>query len=102
MKRNHETAQSPEELLKDLRALVAEAEKMTAGVIAVDNDMLGNFRDRFEAARERLGDFYVDAKEKITAGAKRTDEMIRTNPYQSLAVALGVGLLLGVVGARRK
>jgi ElaB/YqjD/DUF883 family membrane-anchored ribosome-binding protein len=103
MKRNHETvAQSPEALLKDLQALVAEAEKMVAGSTAEDNDLIGNIRDRFEAAQERFGDFYADAKKKITTGAKRTDEVIRANPYQSMAIALGVGLLLGVVVARRK
>ena len=59
-------------------------------------------RSRFEAAQERFGDFCVDAKKKIISGAKRTDEVIRSNPYQSLAIALGVGLLLGVVVARRK
>jgi ElaB/YqjD/DUF883 family membrane-anchored ribosome-binding protein len=103
MKRNHETvAQSPEALLKDLQALVAEAEKMVAESTAEDSDLIGNIRDRFEAAQERFGDFYADTKKKITVGAKRADEVIRSNPYQSMAVALGVGLLLGVIVARRK
>lgn len=103
MKRNHESvAQNPEALLKDLQALVAEAEKMVAGAATEDIDIMENLRNRFEAAQERFGDFYADAKKKITAGAKRTDEVIRSNPYQSLAIAVGAGLLLGVVIARRR
>lgn len=102
MKRNHDvTIQSPETLLHDLKALVAEAEKMVADSVD-DGDAIGNLRERFAAAQERLGHIYVDAKNKITTGAKRTDEAIRSNPYQSLAVALGVGVLLGVVIARRE
>ena len=35
------------------------------------------------------------------AGAKYTDETIRENPYQSMAVAAGLGLLVGVLIGRR-
>jgi len=46
-------------------------------------------------AQERLTDLYDSAKEKVTEGARRTDEAIRAHPYESLAIALGVGVLIG-------
>ncbi len=44
---------------------------------------------------------YEGAKQRVVAGAKSTDQAIRANPYQSLAIAAGVGLLVGVLLGRR-
>ena len=44
---------------------------------------------------------YDGARKRVVAGAKCTDEAIRENPYQSLAIAGGVGLLVGLLLARR-
>jgi len=41
------------------------------------------------------------AKKKVVAGAKYTDSTIRENPYRALAIAAGVGLLVGVLLGRR-
>ena len=101
-KSNETTAHNPEALLHDLRALVAEAEKLMAGSAAEDSDLFENLRDRFAAAQERCGELYEGARKTITVGAQNTDRVIRANPYQSLAVALGAGLLFGLFIARRK
>lgn len=95
--------QSPEEILNELRALVQEAEKIlgndTSG--AHSESAVAALRERLEAAQERLANFYDDARRKMTTCVRRTDDAIRANPYQSLAVALGVGLLAGVLLGRR-
>lgn len=96
-------AQNPEEILNDLRALVGEAEKMigeTAG--EKSEEMLSSLRERFAAAQERFSEIYDGARRKVVAGAKYTDQTIRENPYQSVAVALGVGMLVGVLVGRRR
>jgi ElaB/YqjD/DUF883 family membrane-anchored ribosome-binding protein len=105
MKNNDTTAQTPKELLNDLHALVAEAEKMMGESITEHTgDAVTALRSRFDTAQERLGDLYDGAKKKVVAGAKCTDAAIRANPYQSLAitagVAVGVGLLVGVLVGR--
>ncbi|HQF38317.1 MAG TPA: hypothetical protein PK322_04290 [Opitutaceae bacterium] len=97
-----QTATTPDELLRDLKSLVAEAESMIAGSASEHStEALDALQNRFKAARERLGEFYACTREKVVAGAKCTDRAIRENPYQSLAIAAGVGLLLGVVLGRR-
>ena len=96
------TAQTPQDLLADLRTLVAEAEKMMGDSLTEHSeDAITALRSRFDAAQERLSEFYLGARKKVIAGAKYTDETIRANPYQSLAIAAGVGLLLGVLLGRR-
>lgn len=94
--------QTPAEMLEELRTLVAEAEKMIneAATEGVD-EAAAALRDRFESLRRRFADVYSGAREKVVAGARYTDTAIRENPYQSLAIALGAGLLVGVLLGRR-
>jgi ElaB/YqjD/DUF883 family membrane-anchored ribosome-binding protein len=103
MKNDHEsTAQTPKELLKDLHALVAEAEKMMGESLSEHTaDAVSALRARFDSAQERFSEVYAGARKKVIAGAKCTDEAIRENPYQSMAIAAGVGLLVGVLLGRR-
>ncbi|HEX2855719.1 MAG TPA: hypothetical protein VHO24_20960 [Opitutaceae bacterium] len=96
------TAQSPKDMLEELRSLVADAEKMVGDSLTEhSDDAVSALRERYEAAQERLADVYSTAKRKVTDGAKYTDEAIRENPYQSIAIAVGVGLLAGVLLGRR-
>ena len=103
MKTNNDTApQTPKELLNELQTLVIEAEKMmSASLTEHTDDAMSALRTRFDAAQERLGVMYEGAKERVAAGAKCTDQAIRANPYQSLAIAAGVGMIMGVLLGRR-
>jgi ElaB/YqjD/DUF883 family membrane-anchored ribosome-binding protein len=96
------TAHLPKEFLQDLHNLVSEAEAMiTSAVSEHSSEALETLRARFHAAQERFSDLYTGARRKVVAGAKCTDETIRANPYQSIAIAAGVGLLIGVLVGRR-
>lgn len=102
MKSNNDTAETPRELLNDLHALVAEAEKMMGDSLSEHTgEAVGALRARFDAAHDRLGEVCSRAKQKVVAGAKCTDQAIRANPYHSLAIAAGAGLLIGVLLGRR-
>jgi len=102
MKNNKTTAQTPKDLLNDLHALVADAEKMMGDSISEHTaDAVSALRTRYDAASERMGELYEGARKRVVAGAKCTDEAIRENPYQSIAIAAGVGLLAGILLGRR-
>jgi ElaB/YqjD/DUF883 family membrane-anchored ribosome-binding protein len=92
----------PKEFLAELHALVAEAEAMMADSRSEpSSEAFGKLRARFGAAQERFADIYAGAKKRIVAGAKCTDVAIRDNLYQSLAIAFGVGVLVGALVGRR-
>jgi len=42
------------------------------------------------------------AEEKAVERAKAADRVIRDHPYQTIGLAFGLGLLIGVLAARRK
>lgn len=92
------TSQTPDALLDELRALVAEAEGLMGGEVNDHaRDKMEQLRERLADAQERLSDLYGSAKEKVSEGARKTDEAIRAHPYESLAIALGVGVLIGAL-----
>lgn len=98
----HTAAQSPQELLTELHDLVTDAEKMVADSAGEATEgVMDALRSRYEAVQERISGLYTGARKKVVAGARYTDETIRENPYQALAIAAGVGLLVGVLLGRR-
>lgn len=102
MKNTKDNTHTPKELLGELQSLVSEAQTMIGDSLSEHSaEAISNLRDRFTDAQERLTVFYNGARKKVVAGAKYTDTSIRENPYQSLAIALGAGLLVGVLLGRR-
>jgi ElaB/YqjD/DUF883 family membrane-anchored ribosome-binding protein len=101
MKNNKHTAQSPKDILDELHSLVADAEKLVGDATESSEEAVSSLRSRYEAAQERLADVYDTTKQRVIAGAKYTDVAIRENPYQSVAIAAGVGVLIGVLLGRR-
>ncbi len=98
MKNPSSPAESPEQLAESLRSLIAEAEKTLLSSVSEHADgQLSALHDRLESARDRVATMCADAKVKVVAGAKQADSTIRSHPYESLAIALGVGVLLGAV-----
>ena len=52
---------------------------------------------RVEAAKE----VWDKSKESVKETAKKTDEAIPSHPYESMGIAFGVGILVGVLIGRR-
>lgn len=107
MKTTAESAHpAPDELLAELRALIAEAEKILgpdagAEPAAAESGLEG-LRERLEAARDRLTDACDQVRRKVKTGVRHADDAIRENPYQAMAIAAGVGIVLGMLLNRRR
>jgi ElaB/YqjD/DUF883 family membrane-anchored ribosome-binding protein len=92
---------SREKVKEDLRILVRDAEELLKATA-------GDVSDKAKEARSRLMETLEKAKvtchrlqDKTVAAAKATDKLVREHPYESIGVALGVGLLIGVLVARK-
>jgi ElaB/YqjD/DUF883 family membrane-anchored ribosome-binding protein len=84
-------------LRHELDHLLTETEAVLNGSLSeTSTETMQHLRDRLEAARQRLATTYADVKDSVVQGARCTDTAIREHPYQSLALAGGAGLLLGV------
>ena len=102
MKNNQaSTAERPNEILDELHALVKKAEKIISSNLNSDPDSASSLQERIRDSRDQLNEYYSGAKDQIMTGAKSTHSAILDNPYQSLAIATGVGVLIGVLAGRR-
>ena len=86
-----------EKLVQDLMTLEHDAEEL---VKATGNDVAAKSKTELNAALERVKGSCQRVQAQAVAGARRTDRLIRENPYQSIGIAFGVGLLLGVLARR--
>jgi ElaB/YqjD/DUF883 family membrane-anchored ribosome-binding protein len=101
MKKRNGTTESPEQLVAHLRDLLNEAEQLvgdSAGEFVAEKTEA--MRERLQHAQERLQEFYNTTRDRVISGARTTDATIRSHPYESAAVALGVGILIGALVRR--
>ena len=88
-------------LVSDLKNVVRDSEELLQAVAGATGEKADELRQRLgetiEAARQTCRKLEGKTKETLDA----TDTVIRDHPYQSLGVALAVGVVLGVVIARK-
>lgn len=88
-------------LVEDLRLLSHDAEAMLQATAGQAGEKMTEIRGRLSATLDAAKATYRRVEEKAIAGAKVTDKTIREHPYESIGVAFGVGLLIGVLVGRR-
>jgi ElaB/YqjD/DUF883 family membrane-anchored ribosome-binding protein len=85
----------------DIGSLAEDARALMAATADVAGEKVGDARKRLTAALERAKEIAGNVREKAVAGAKVADQTVRENPYQAIAIGVGVGAILGYVFARR-
>jgi ElaB/YqjD/DUF883 family membrane-anchored ribosome-binding protein len=85
----------------DAGQLMEDAQALLTATAHIAEEKVVAARNRVAAAIQNGREVLDDLKDKAIAGAKATDETIREHPYQSIGVALGVGVLLGYFLGRR-
>ena len=95
------TAEANEQLVKDLKAVVHDAEELLKATAGQAGEKFADVRHRLAAALESAKASCHGLEEKALATAKATDQCIRKHPYETIGVAFGLGLLVGVLIGRR-
>jgi ElaB/YqjD/DUF883 family membrane-anchored ribosome-binding protein len=85
----------------DIGSLAEDARALMAATADVAGEKVGQARNRLAAALDRAREIAGNVRDKAVAGAKVTDQTIRENPYQAIAIGVGVGALIGYILARR-
>ncbi len=85
----------------DLGTLAEDARALMAATADVAGEKVGEARKRLAAALESGKKIFGQVKDKAVEGAKATDEAVREHPYQALAVAFGIGAIVGYLISRR-
>lgn len=94
-----------ERVMADLQTLTRDAEDLLKATAGDVSDKAKEARSRVAAALERAKVTCVHLQEQTVAtakaAAKKADTVIRDHPYESIGVAFGVGLLIGVLVTRK-
>jgi ElaB/YqjD/DUF883 family membrane-anchored ribosome-binding protein len=85
----------------DMDQLAEDARALMAATADVAGDKVGEARKRLAAALERSKQIYGQVRDKAVEGAKAADVVVRDNPYQAIAIGVGVGALVGFLVARQ-
>jgi ElaB/YqjD/DUF883 family membrane-anchored ribosome-binding protein len=90
-----------QKLLADFNAVVTEAEQLLRLVTDEGGDKANALRTKVEqnlnAAKKRLRSLEDAVMEKTKATARATDEYVHENPWQTVGIAAGLSVVLGVV-----
>jgi ElaB/YqjD/DUF883 family membrane-anchored ribosome-binding protein len=85
-------------LAEELRLLVSDAEALLRASTSADG---AEMQERAAATLRDLRARLTGLEEQVTARARDVDSYVRGNPWQAVAVAGGVALVLGLLMGRR-
>ena len=95
------TSEANKRLVGDLKTVAHDAEALMKATASQAGEKVVELRERLSGALESAKATAQRLEEKTIEAAKATDRTIREYPYQSLGIAFGVGLLIGVLVARK-
>jgi ElaB/YqjD/DUF883 family membrane-anchored ribosome-binding protein len=93
--------ESSKALNDNVNQLAEDASALLAATADVAGDKVGAARQRLAAALDNGRVLAGRVRDRAVAGAKATDQAVRTHPYQVIAIGVGVGALIGYLIARR-
>jgi len=85
----------------NLKTLAQDARALIAATADVAGDKVTEARTQLKAALDSGREMAGRVREKAVEHVKATDEVIRGNPYQTVAIALVVGAVIGYLAASR-
>jgi ElaB/YqjD/DUF883 family membrane-anchored ribosome-binding protein len=97
----NKTMEGENQLAENLHSVTEQAENFVRETGSGLSEKARDARARLAATLASARAGLSKLNEKAVAGAKATDRVIRDNPYQSIGVAFGLGILIGVLVTRR-
>lgn len=102
---NAQVEVTADQLVADLKTVVEDAEALLKATSTLTGEKIQEVRARAEEslrqAKVRLGEVEEEALRRAREIADAADEYVHENPWQSVGIAAGIGLLVGLLLARR-
>lgn len=94
-----------EKLVADLKAVMHDAEALLRATSAQTGEKIQEVRARAEEslrhAKVRVSQVEEEAMKRARELADATEGYVKDNPWQSVGIAAGIGLVLGILLSRR-
>lgn len=102
---NSTTNVSKEKLAADLKVVIADAEELLRATAGQAGEKVTELRSKIEGRLHNARATLAEAQDVVVDKAKQvghaTDDYVHGNPWKSVGIAAGVGLLVGILIGRR-
>ena len=93
--------ETPDALRHDAHTLAEDTRALLDATAEITDKKVAEARQRLNEALISGKQTYDRLQKKASESLQAADEVVRDNPYQSMAIAFGVGVLIGVLISRR-
>jgi ElaB/YqjD/DUF883 family membrane-anchored ribosome-binding protein len=102
---SRETAVTKEKLAEDLRIVISDAEELLRATASQAGEKVAATRQKVQESIQRARAELSDVEEALVdqgrQAARVADEYVRANPWQSVGIAAGIGVIIGLLITRR-
>ena len=99
------TSEAREQLVRDMKAVIADAEELLKATAGATGERISAARARAEqtlrSARDKLAGLDDAVIDQAKQAARSADEYVHEHPWGAMGIAAVAGLLLGVLISRR-
>lgn len=102
---SREPAVTKEKLAEDLRLVISDAEELLRATAGQAGEKFAATRQKVQESIQRARAELSDVEEVLVDQGKQAarvaDEYVRSNPWQSVGIAAGIGVIIGLLITRR-
>ena len=100
-----DTAVTKEKLAEDLKIVISDAEELLRATAGQAGEKFAATRQKVQDSLERVKAELAEVEDVLVEqgrqAARVTDEYVRSNPWQSVGIAAGIGVIIGLLITRR-
>ena len=101
MAKSNATRESKEKLIEDFHSVISDTEELMRSVSSESGGKAQVLRDKIEQnlkhAKEYLQDFEESVVDKSRVAARMTDEYVHENAWRTVGLAIGLGVVIGLL-----
>ncbi len=105
MSADNANAVTREQLMDDMRAVIADAEELLRATATVAGDKISvareHIQDSLYRAKVKLAETEGVLLDRTREAARLTDDYVHDNPWQAVGIAAGIGVIVGMLIGRR-
>jgi ElaB/YqjD/DUF883 family membrane-anchored ribosome-binding protein len=95
------TTEANQRLVADIKLLARDAEELLRATAGEAGEKIKEVRQRVSNALESARATCENLQDQTADALKSADETIREHPYETIGIAFGVGVILGILVGRR-
>ena len=96
---------SKDKLVQDFKVVVADAEELLKATASTAGEKVAVARERIQDSLHKAKVKLAEAEDMIVQKGKEaarvTDEYVHENPWRAVGIAVGTGLIIGLLIGRR-